>query len=121
VPTRPSSAKTSSLNFFTCRDSEFSKLSQGYKLVLSGVIVSKDSGHPHTVRVTVCWDSYERQSYAYVDVWSPASLSWNRVHELQPPTFYPHLPSVYKRDADHRDAADIVAAQLLQHAKWVLS
>jgi hypothetical protein len=118
VPTKPSSAKTSSLNFFTCRDSEFSKLSQGYKLVLSGEMVSKDR---HTVRVTVHWDTYEMQSHAYVDVWSPASLSWNRVHELQPPTFYPHMPSIYKRDADHQGAADTVAAQLLQHAKWMLS
>lgn len=77
----------------------------------------------HKVRATVHHDPYEFQAHAYVEVFNPRDLKWNRVHEMPTELWYEQLNVLYidRFTMEQLDALDhtcqalvVVAADLLQ-------
>lgn len=64
---------------------------QGYTLETTHLIEG------HKVRTHIYRDSYDMQNRIYAEVWSPTTLSWNRVITRQGEQ-YAHLPSYAVRD-----------------------
>lgn len=75
----------------------------------------------HKIRATVYRDFYAFQSRIYVEVWNPASLSWNNVRTLSG-SDHKDLPSSSLQDKSEifKGTADLVD-ELIAYAQEVLA
>jgi hypothetical protein len=75
----------------------------------------------HKIRAVIDRDFYDFQSRIFVEVWSEASLSWNRVRTLEGKE-YGDLPSATTRDVfEIEDATESLIDELLAYAQDILS
>ena len=79
----------------------------------------------HKVRAHVYRDSYPFQSRIYVEVWSPTTLSWNRIQTLSGEN-HDGLPSAYALLDNSAQRAEVTAAsgavvdELVAYAREIL-
>lgn len=73
----------------------------------------------HKVRLIVRSDSYSFQSYAHADVWSPATLSWNRIVNIHHSNMATAAGLCYGAPNAHSFAKDMTS--LLEQAKAILA
>lgn len=80
----------------------------------------------HKVRATVYRDSYDFQSRINVEVWSPASLAWNRIQTLSG-TDYKELPSSALKPTEAgaklriQTSTQPVVDELIAYARMILT
>jgi hypothetical protein len=83
----------------------------------------------HKIRARIRRNYYQDQCHFVGEVWSPATLSWNRVQSLEPRAVFDANDPAWKRGLDHFADPDVdpyavtqdAVDELLAYAQEILS
>lgn len=96
------------------------QLSKGQQcLSAERIIALSDESTKAKIRIRIKSDSYDFQSYARVDVCSPATLSWNRIGEIPYANMSTPFKLGYKQGAGI-ELFEADFAKLVEQAKIIL-